>query len=561
MRLKYEIVDDQEILLSEDNKHQVMMGWERPYMYACIDKLKPYGDVLEIGFGLGYSASKIQEYDINSHTIVECSPTVWEKFYEWEKDKKNIILAKGRWQDILETLGKFDCIFFDDYIEEDNFVRDMTRFNKFLHEILKNHSKIGTKICSYSTENYIRYEKSDILKIECEEYPIEIPKNCKYAKGTKMYIPIFTKIKEYNDEFKNSSEMVKLKPIKNLSKPKYIFRYHVLYTEFLTKSNIKSVNKVSNFCRMMKNRGHHIIFYGSTEVEYNEAVIVNNWSDKTIEELTKRVQKDDLIITFENKPLEIKGGNHIIQIVRKCEDILSNYRIFESYAMYHYSMGLHRNSTPTWQNAVIPNTFEIENESISEEPGDYFLYFGRITKSKGVNIAVKICETIKQKLIIAGPKDIFLDFGCKLSEDYIKYIGYVEDKDKKSLFEKAKGIFLFSDYIEASSDIIMEAMAVGCPAIVADHGSFAENVIHGVTGFKCQTLHEMCWAAQNISKINRNNCKKWISVNYNQDRVAQLYEDFFTKIQYRSTHVTDLNLFYKQYPIHINPENFEKVNS
>ena len=199
---------------------------------------------------------------------------MWEKFYEWEKDKKNIILAKGRWQDILETLGKFDCIFFDDYIEEDKFFGDMTRFNKFLHEILKNHSKIGTKICSYSTENYIRYEK---ILLELKENTIE-----------------------YNDEIKNSSEMVKLKPIKNLSKPKYIFRYHILYTEFPTKSNIKSINKVSNFCRMMKNRGHHIIFYGSTEVEYNEAVIVNNWSDKSIEELTKRLQKNDLIITFEN---------------------------------------------------------------------------------------------------------------------------------------------------------------------------------------------------------------------------------------------------------------------
>ena len=45
----------QEGLYSVDGKHQVMMEWEREYMYACIDKLQPYGDVLEIGFGMGYS--------------------------------------------------------------------------------------------------------------------------------------------------------------------------------------------------------------------------------------------------------------------------------------------------------------------------------------------------------------------------------------------------------------------------------------------------------------------------------------------------------------------------
>ena len=50
-----------EILL-QDGKHQVMMEWEKPYMEACIDKLQPKGDVLEIGFGMGYSATAIQKY-------------------------------------------------------------------------------------------------------------------------------------------------------------------------------------------------------------------------------------------------------------------------------------------------------------------------------------------------------------------------------------------------------------------------------------------------------------------------------------------------------------------
>ena len=33
---------------------QVMMEWEKPYMKK-VKNLKPKGDVLEIGFGLGYS--------------------------------------------------------------------------------------------------------------------------------------------------------------------------------------------------------------------------------------------------------------------------------------------------------------------------------------------------------------------------------------------------------------------------------------------------------------------------------------------------------------------------
>lgn len=40
-------------LLLASNGFQVMMEWEKPYMEACVNKLKPFGRVLEVGFGLG----------------------------------------------------------------------------------------------------------------------------------------------------------------------------------------------------------------------------------------------------------------------------------------------------------------------------------------------------------------------------------------------------------------------------------------------------------------------------------------------------------------------------
>ena len=67
-----------EIMLQGDFL-QVMMAWEKPYMEACVDALKPSGDVLEIGFGLGYSATQIQKYSPKSHTIIECDPVVIER--------------------------------------------------------------------------------------------------------------------------------------------------------------------------------------------------------------------------------------------------------------------------------------------------------------------------------------------------------------------------------------------------------------------------------------------------------------------------------------------------
>ena len=63
------------------------MEWEKPYMEKCIEYLEPSGTILEIGFGMGYSAEKIVSFDsVTSYTVIECSPQVWEK-YEIFKEK------------------------------------------------------------------------------------------------------------------------------------------------------------------------------------------------------------------------------------------------------------------------------------------------------------------------------------------------------------------------------------------------------------------------------------------------------------------------------------------
>ena len=103
-----------DILTDVNSQEQVMMEWEKPYMEAMVEKLNPSGDVLEIGFGMGYSANAIQKFDINSHTIIEDDENVLKKLKEWaplQKHKVNII--EGCWQTHLPSMTqKFDNFFF-----------------------------------------------------------------------------------------------------------------------------------------------------------------------------------------------------------------------------------------------------------------------------------------------------------------------------------------------------------------------------------------------------------------------------------------------------------------
>jgi hypothetical protein len=168
------------------------MEWEKPYMVECINKLNPTGNVLEIGFGMGYSATAIiNSGTITSYTVVECCPTVWDKVEEFSDKHPNIPinLVKGRWEDVLITLGKYDSIFFDDYVSQKH-----TRFTDFLKIVLEYNSVVNTRISCYSTNRPTL--NINCISQEVHEYEVTIPSHCNYAHGNKMYIPILTKISE-----------------------------------------------------------------------------------------------------------------------------------------------------------------------------------------------------------------------------------------------------------------------------------------------------------------------------------------------------------------------------
>ena len=194
--------NDKEILL-RDNEFQVMMEWEKPYMEACIDELNPRGNVLEIGFGMGYSATRIQKYKPQSHTIVEMDPAVIKRLKKWAKDYDNVMVVEGTWQEKVHTLGTFDEIFFDDYPlkkPKNEFEKKLSteRFHMFLDICLYSHTNKNAKFSAY-IYNPSRTFKQRMTEHRMIDYyekyiDVSVPDNCNYFKENSAVIPIITKI-------------------------------------------------------------------------------------------------------------------------------------------------------------------------------------------------------------------------------------------------------------------------------------------------------------------------------------------------------------------------------
>lgn len=177
------------------NDYQVMMEWEKPYMEALIERLNPSGDVLEIGFGLGYSADAIQKYNISSHTIIENDPQVLEKAYQWaEKQKYQVNIIEGTWQNRLRDLTKFDSIFFDDSPTIEHPDENDERLYVFYYSILKNHVNENSRF-SWYCDFPIYWVSHPATSWSNRKISIDIPTNARYVEPSQitkkeLYLPL-----------------------------------------------------------------------------------------------------------------------------------------------------------------------------------------------------------------------------------------------------------------------------------------------------------------------------------------------------------------------------------
>lgn len=263
---------------------------------------------------------------------------------------------------------------------------------------------------------------------------------------------------------------------------------------------------------------------------------IQPYGERAATEIGLRKKPGDLILCFYGVANKITTDQHpdltIIEPVigYSTESVFAPYRVFASYAHMHMFYGERKMlMTPAWGDDVIPNAISPHEFDYCEKKDDYFLYFGRVISSKGVDLAIQATQATGQRLIVAGPGSLS-DLGYSSVPSHVTIAGPCDVDQRRKLMSRARAILGPTYYIEPFGNMVAEGYMSGTPAITTDWGGFTDTVVNGVTGFRCREFQQFVSAINNIDQISPADCKKWAMEHYEDSVVHDRFDQYLKRI-------------------------------
>lgn len=195
---------------------------------------------------------------------------------------------------------------------------------------------------------------------------------------------------------------------------------------------------------------------------------------------------------------------------------------------------------------ALHNFVEIEKYDLKTENNGYALYFGRLSKEKGIiNLINAFSKLDNGKLYIAGegPEKENIENFIKEKglRDKIKLLGFLNSEEMKEQIRKCSFVVTPSIWYENCPYSVMETLAIGKPVIGADIGGIPELVKNNENGYtykyddidelaeKMKKLFENKELAEQMGKKAKKIAQKLYSKETYYDKIIKIYEELTNK--------------------------------
>jgi glycosyltransferase involved in cell wall biosynthesis len=132
----------------------------------------------------------------------------------------------------------------------------------------------------------------------------------------------------------------------------------------------------------------------------------------------------------------------------------------------------------------VPNYVDIDKYTPVPAAGDYFVFFGRLSREKGLDTLIRSAAKAGARLRIVGTgpdAETLAQLVDTLQAD-VEFTGYRSGADLHAEVANARAVVLPSEWYENGPISVLEAYALSTPVIGADIGGIPEFIRRGETG-------------------------------------------------------------------------------
>ncbi|MDA8313175.1 MAG: glycosyltransferase family 4 protein [Actinomycetota bacterium] len=158
--------------------------------------------------------------------------------------------------------------------------------------------------------------------------------------------------------------------------------------------------------------------------------------------------------------------------------------------------------------------------------GDYAVFLGRITASKGAHVAAQVALTAGIPLIIAGkceePQEIayFTEHVKPLLGGRVEFIGEADRKTKLDLLGGARCLLNPIAWSEPFGLVMIESLACGTPVVATRQGAAPEIIDDGVTGLLADDHLGLVRAVEAAAGLDRSQCRRAAEERFSAERMV-----------------------------------------
>ncbi len=137
--------------------------------------------------------------------------------------------------------------------------------------------------------------------------------------------------------------------------------------------------------------------------------------------------------------------------------------------------------------AVVNNAFRTDLSPLTMPRENYFLYYGRLSSEKGIDLAIKAVtknSNLKLKIVGSGPEKEKLQLLASeaIEKKQIEFISWCEGEELAKLITQAQAILIPSRWLENFPLTALESLSLGTPVIASEIGGLPE-IINATNGY------------------------------------------------------------------------------